>query len=78
MKLDKYNKLKLKLEVFKLEKNYATLDKVLYYFSFLGNIFLIYFGYFFVKSITSTIPPLFPFQDIFFTIFIALFLSSIS
>lgn len=75
MKLDKYNKLKLKLEVFKLEKNYATLDKVLYYFSFLGNIFLIYFGYFFVKSITSTIPPLFPFQDIFFTIFIALFLT---
>jgi hypothetical protein len=74
MKLDKYNRLKLKLEVFKLEQNYLTLDRVLYYFSFLGNIFLIYFGYFFVKSITSTIPPLFPFQDIFFTIFIALFL----
>jgi len=52
-----------------------TLDKVLYYFSFLGNIFLIYFGYFFVKSITSTIPPLFPFQDIFFTFFVALFLT---
>ena len=75
MKLDKYNKLKLKLEVFKLEQNYLTLDRVLYYFSFLGNIFLIYFGYFFVKSITNTIPPLFPFQDIFFTIFIALFLT---
>jgi hypothetical protein len=75
MKLDKYNRLKLKLEVFKLEQNYLTLDRVLYYFSFLGNIFLIYFGYFFVKSITNTIPPLFPFQDIFFTIFIALFLT---
>ena len=75
MKIDKFNKLKLKLEVFKLEKNYNTLDKVLYYFSFLGNIFLIYFGYFFVKSITGTMPPLFPFQDIFFTIFIALFLT---
>jgi len=75
MKLDKYNKLKLKLEVFKLEQNYLTLDRVLYYFSFLGNIFLIYFGYFFVKSITSTIPPLFPFQDIFFTIFVGLFLT---
>ena len=75
MKIDKFNKLKLKLEVFKLEKNYNTLDKVLYYFSFLGNIFLIYFGYFFVKSITDTMPPLFPFQDIFFTIFIALFLT---
>jgi len=75
MKLDKYNKLKLKLEVFKLEQNYLTLDRVLYYFSFLGNIFLIYFGYFFVKSITSTIPPLFPFQDMFFTFFVGLFLT---
>ena len=75
MKIDKFNKLKLKLEVFKLEQNYMTLDKVLYYFSFLGNIFLIYFGYFFVKSITSTIPPLFPFQDMFFTFFVALFLT---
>ena len=75
MKIDKYNKLKLKLEVFKLEQNYLTLDRILYYFSFLGNIFLIYFGYFFVKSITSTIPSLFPFQDIFFTIFVGLFLT---
>jgi hypothetical protein len=75
MKIDKFNKLKLKLEVFRLEQNYMTLDKVLYYFSFLGNIFLIYFGYFFVKSITNTIPTLFPFQEVFFTIFIALFLT---
>jgi hypothetical protein len=75
MKIDKFNKLKLKLEVFKLEQNYLTLDRILYYFSFLGNIFLIYFGYFFVKSITSTIPSLFPFQDIFFTIFVGLFLT---
>lgn len=75
MKIDKFNKLKLKLEVFKLEQNYLTLDRVLYYFSFLGNIFLIYFGYFFVKSITNTIPSLFPFQEIFFTVFIALFLT---
>ena len=52
-----------------------TLDRVLYYFSFLGNIFLIYFGYFFVKSITDTIPNLFPFQETFFAIFIALFLT---
>lgn len=75
MKLDKYNKLRLKLEVFKLEKNYNTLDKILYYFSFLGNIFLIYFGYFFVKSVTNSIPTLFPFQDFFFTVFVALFLT---
>ena len=74
MKLDKYNSLKLKLETFKFEKSYSTLNKVLYYFSFLGNIFLIYFGYFFVKSVTNSIPQLFPYQDVFFTIFVALFL----
>jgi hypothetical protein len=75
MNLDQYHKLKIKLEIFKFEKNYVTLNKVLYYFSFLGNIFLIYFGYFFVKSVTSGIPPLFPYQDKFFTIFIGLFLT---
>ena len=75
MKLDKYNKLKLKLETFKFEENYFTLNKVLYYFSFLGNIFLIYFGYFFIKSVTSNIPPLFLYQDTFFTVFVALFLT---
>ena len=75
MKIDKFNKLKLKLEVFKLEQNYMTLDRILYYFSFLGNIFLIYFGYFFVKSVTNSIPTLFPFQDIFFTVFVGLFLT---
>ena len=75
MKIDKFNRLRLKLEVFKLEQNYMTLDRILYYFSFLGNIFLIYFGYFFVKSVTNSIPTLFPFQEIFFTIFIALFLT---
>ena len=75
MKIDKFNKLRLKLEVFKLEQNYMTLDRILYYFSFLGNIFLIYFGYFFVKSVTNSIPALFPFQELFFAIFIALFLT---
>ena len=75
MKLDKYYKLRSKLETYKFEKNYDTLNKVLYYFSFLGNIFLIYFGYFFVKSVTNGIPQLFPFQDTFFTIFVALFLT---
>lgn len=75
MKIDKFNKLKLKLEVFKLEQNYMTLDRILYYFSFLGNIFLIYFGYFFVKSVTNSIPALFPFQEMFFAVFIALFLT---
>ena len=75
MKLDKYHNLKLRLEIFKFEKSYGTLNGVLYYFSFLGNIFLIYFGYFFVKSVTNSIPQLFPFQDTFFTVFIGLFLA---
>lgn len=75
MKLEKYNELKLKLEIFRFEKNYFTLNRILYYFSFLGNLFLIYFGYFFVKSVTESIPTLFPFQDTFFTIFVALFLT---
>lgn len=75
MKLEKFEKLKVKLEVLKLEKNFFALNKVLYYFSFLGNIFLVYFGYFFIKSITDTLPDLFPYQNTFLTIFIALFLT---
>lgn len=75
MKLEKYYTLRSRLETYKFEKNYDTLNRVLYYFSFLGNIFLIYFGYFFVKSVTNSIPQLFPFQDTFFTIFVALFLT---
>lgn len=75
MKIEKFEKLKIKFEVLKLEKNFFTLDRVLYYFSFLGNIFLIYFGYFFIKSITDTLPDLFPYQDTFLAVFIALFLT---
>jgi hypothetical protein len=75
MKLEKFERLKVKLEVLKLEKNFFALNKVLYYFSFLGNIFLVYFGYFFIKSITDTLPDLFPYQNTFLTIFIALFLT---
>jgi hypothetical protein len=75
MKLEKFERLKVKLEVLKLEKNFFALNKVLYYFSFLGNIFLVYFGYFFIKSITDTLPNLFPYQNTFLAIFIALFLT---
>jgi hypothetical protein len=75
MKLEKFEKMKIKLEIFKLEKNFFALNKVLYYFSFLGNIFLIYFGYFFIKSTTDGIPDLFPYQHEFLTVFIALFLT---
>jgi len=75
MKLEKYEKLKQRLEVLKLEKNFFPLNTTLYWFSFLGNIFLIYFGYFFIRTITDTLPDLFPYQDEFFMVFIALFLS---
>ena len=74
MKLDQYNKLRTRFELFSFEKNFFTLDKVLYYFSFLGNIFLVLFSYFFIKDVTNTIPHLFPGQDIFFSIFIILFM----
>lgn len=75
MKLDKFQELKIKLEILKLEKNFFALDRVLYYFSFLGNIFLVYFGYFFIKSIVDTLPHLFPYQTEFLSVFIALFLT---
>jgi hypothetical protein len=74
MQIEKYEKLKTKIEVLKLEKNFYSLNKILYYFSFLGNIFLIYFGYFFIKSIVDTLPNLFPYQNVFLSIFIGLFL----
>ena len=75
MKLDKYFKLKNDLETFNFEKNFNPLSRTLYYFSFLGNIFLILFSYFFIKDVTNSIPQLFPGQGIFFSIFIVLFMT---
>jgi hypothetical protein len=75
MKLDKYFKLKNDLETFNFEKNFSPLSRTLYYFSFLGNIFLILFSYFFIKDVTNSIPQLFPGQDLFFSIFIILFMT---
>ncbi len=75
MKLDKFFQLKNDLETFSFEKNFNSLSKTLYYFSFLGNIFLILFSYFFIKNVTDSIPHLFPGQDLFFSIFIILFMT---
>lgn len=75
MKLDKFFQLKNELETFNFEKNFNPLSRTLYYFSFLGNIFLILFSYFFIKNVTNSIPTLFPGQDIFFSIFIILFMT---
>jgi len=75
MKLDKFFQLKNDLETFSFEKNFDSLSKTLYYFSFLGNIFLILFSYFFIKNVTDSIPHLFPGQNLFFSIFIILFMT---
>jgi hypothetical protein len=75
MKLDKFFKLKNDLETFSFEKNFNSLSTTLYYFSFLGNIFLVLFSYFFIKNVTDSIPPLFPGQGLFFSIFIILFMT---
>jgi len=75
MKLDKFYKLKNELETFSFENNFSSLSKTLYYFSFLGNIFLILFSYFFVKDVTNSIPILFSGQGAFFSIFIVLFMT---
>jgi len=75
MKLDKYFRLKDDLETFNFEKNFNSLRKTLYYFSFLGNIFLILFSYFFIKDVTNSIPTLFTGQGVFFSIFIVLFMT---
>ena len=75
MKLSKYFKLKNQLEIQPFQSSFNTLKEVLYYFSFLGNIFLILFGFFFIKNVTDSIPPLFANQAVFFGVFVALFLT---
>lgn len=74
MNLDRFTKLREKFEELSFESNFSTINKVLYYFSYLGNIFLILFSYFFLKTVTDSIPQLFPRQDLFFGIFIVLFM----
>ena len=75
MKIDKFYKLKNELETFSFENNFSSLSKTLYYFSFLGNIFLILFSYFFIKNVTDSIPSLFTGQGLFFSVFIVLFMT---
>lgn len=74
MKIEKFNELKSSLETFAFEKNFKKLAVTLYWFSFLGNIFLILFSFFFIKDVTNNIPELFKGQGIFFSIFVMLFM----
>lgn len=75
MKIEKFNSLRKKFEENAFENNFLTLDRILYWFSFLGNIFSIVFSYFFVKTVTDTIPTFFPGQDIIFSLFIIVFMT---
>ena len=75
MKLSKYFKLKNQLEIQPFQSSFNTLKEVLYYFSFLGNIFLILFSYFFIKDVTNSIPTLFTGHDLFFSVFVILFMT---
>ena len=75
MNLQRFEKLRQRFEGTSFENNFTTINKILYYFSYLGNIFLILFSYFFLKTVTNAIPQLFPGQDVFFSIFIILFMT---
>ena len=75
MKIAKFEKLKEEFELFNFENSFKALSNTLYYFSFLGNIFLILFSYFFIKDVTNSIPTLFTGQDLFFSVFVILFMT---
>lgn len=75
MKLEKFNLLKKRFEENAFEHNFLTLDQILYWFSFLGNIFSIIFSYFFVKTVTDTIPTFFTGQATVFAIFVIVFMT---
>jgi len=75
MNLQRFETLREKFEELSFESNFLTINRILYYFSYLGNIFLILFSYFFLKTVTDSIPTMFPGQDVFFAIFIVLFMT---
>jgi hypothetical protein len=58
MEFSKYKKLEKQLETNSFELNFSTLDKTLYWFSFLGNIAIIYFSYYFFSDVVDSIPDL--------------------
>jgi hypothetical protein len=58
MYFSKYKKLEKQLETNSFELNFSTLDKTLYWFSFLGNIDIIYFSYYFFADVVNSIPDL--------------------
>jgi hypothetical protein len=72
MDFSKYKKLEKQLETNSFELNFSTLDKILYWFSFLGNIAIIYFSYYFFADVVNSIPDLAGIKATIFLIFAVL------
>ena len=72
MEFSKYKKLEKQLETNSFELNFSTLDKTLYWFSFLGNIAIIYFSYYFFSDVVDSIPDLAGIRATIFLVFAVL------
>jgi len=75
MDFSKYKKLEKQLETNSFELNFGTLDKTLYWFSFLGNIAIIYFSYYFFADVVNSIPDLAGIKATIFLIFAILIMT---
>jgi hypothetical protein len=75
MDFSKYKKLEKQLETNSFELNFSTLDKTLYWFSFLGNIAIIYFSYYFFSDVVNSIPDLAGIKATIFLIFAILIMT---
>jgi len=75
MEFSKYKKLEKQLETNSFELNFGTLDKTLYWFSFLGNIAIIYFSYYFFADVVNSIPDLAGIKATIFLLFAVLIMT---
>lgn len=75
MEFSKYKKLEKQLETNSFELNFGTLDKTLYWFSFLGNIAIIYFSYYFFADVVNSIPDLAGIRATIFLVFAVLIMT---
>ena len=75
MEFSKYKKLEKQLETNSFELNFGTLDKTLYWFSFLGNIAIIYFSYYFFADVVNSIPDLAGIRATIFLVFAILIMT---
>lgn len=75
MNLKQFDQLRKRFESLSFETNFTTINKIIYYFSYLGNISIILFSYFFLKTVTDAVPNLFTGQDFFFSVFVVLFMT---